>query len=172
MKKYKPFITAIFIGLIIRQFFIFVTTTGPSMAETLPENSFCLIDKAADIKLGDIVSFEEPTDDPLMVIKRVVAMEGDTIFIKDGEVYLKTKTKLNKPSVHLEDGIYYKNPFRKKMNFDKMPDFVKFNYNLKKTTIGKNEYFVLGDYRELAMDSRFYGVVKSDLMEGVVTRLF
>jgi type IV secretory pathway protease TraF len=57
------------------------------------------------------------------------------------------------------------------MDIDKTPDFAKQNYNSEKITLKENEYFVLGDNRELAMDSRYYGPVSADLIEGPVRKL-
>lgn len=38
-------------------------------------------------------------------------------------------------------------------------------------TVGKDEYFVLGDYRTDAKDSRIYGTVKKEEIKGTVITL-
>jgi signal peptidase I len=163
---------AFLFGLFLRNFFLIVTTTGPSMAETLPENSVCIINKMVNINRGDMISFKEPVkEEPLMVIKRVIAKPGDTIFVKDGNVFLKTDAKLDATIVKVGNEKYYLNPFREKADLEKIPEYAKCNINSKPITLKNNEYFVLGDNRELAMDSRFYGPVGFDLVEGKVFKI-
>lgn len=85
------------------------------------------------------------------LIKRVIGIEGDTIDIKDGSVYVNGK-KLKEPyAVGKTDTNGLKTPI----------------------TVGKNELFVLGDNREVSIDSRIIGMVKMSHVEGkAIYRVF
>lgn len=78
------------------------------------------------------------------LIKRVIGIEGDTIDIKDGCVYVNNK-KLYEP---YEKG-------------KTLPKGLK-----TPVTVGKNELFVLGDNRSVSIDSREIGLVRLDQVEG------
>jgi len=80
---------------------------------------------------GDVIILQPPPPyDPKATpfIKRIIALPGDTIEVKDGEVYINS-VKLYEP--------YIKEPPK---------------YTLKRE-LGENEYFVLGDNRNNANDS-------------------
>lgn len=80
---------------------------------------------------------------------RVVARENDTVEItEEGEL------KVN-GSLVMENNIYYKTP--------KYDDYVSYPLKLK-----DNQYFILGDYREGARDSRYFGAVDEDEIEGKI----
>lgn len=80
---------------------------------------------------------------------RVVARENDTVEItEEGEL------KVN-GSLVMENNIYYKTP--------KYDDYVSYPLKLK-----DNQYFILGDYREGARDSRYFGAVNEDEIDGKI----
>lgn len=80
---------------------------------------------------------------------RVVAKEGDTVDINN-----ENKVLVNG---HLEDTkVYY---------LTKKEDDSKIKFPV---TIKKDEYFVLGDYRDLIKDSRIFGTVNSKDIKGKV----
>ena len=80
---------------------------------------------------------------------RVVARENDTVEItEEGEL------KVN-GSLVMENNIYYKTP--------KYDDYVSYPLKLK-----DNQYFILGDYRDGARDSRYFGAVDEDEIEGKI----
>ena len=86
------------------------------------------------------------------IIKRVIAVSGDTLDIKDGYVYRNGK-KLE------EDYI-------KGQTFERSD----FSYPL---TVPEDHVFVLGDNRENSLDSRIIGLIEHDQVKGkVVFRLW
>ena len=63
-----------------------VTVYQTSMSPTFVEGDILILDKLANFDRGDVIVFKYSTSDDY--IKRVVAVEGDTIFSVDGEVYV------------------------------------------------------------------------------------
>jgi signal peptidase I len=77
-------------------------------------------------------------------VKRVIGIEGDVVDIKDGFVYVNGN-KLEEP---------YANGITESKTFE-LP-----------YTVGKNELFVLGDNREISLDSRYFGPINLNQVEG------
>lgn len=85
------------------------------------------------------------------LVKRVIGLPGDKIDIREGKVYL--------------NGDYYNEPYVKGIT---LPNDMKFP-----VTVPKNEYFVMGDNREVSLDSRDIGFIGIDEIEGkVILRLW
>jgi signal peptidase I len=85
-------------------------------------------------KRGDVVVFKYPPDPKKVFIKRVAALAGDTIMIRDGKVYVN--------SVALDEHSYVKTIMHGKFG---------------PKTVSKGHIFVLGDNRDESNDSRFWG---------------
>lgn len=94
----------------------------------------------------DVVVFEK---DGERYTGRIVATEGDKVDIPDeGGLHINGSTVL-------EADIFY--PTKKYETGIEFP-----------VTLGKNEFFILCDYREGAKDSRFFGPVKASELKGKV----
>ncbi len=92
-------------------------------------------------------SFYKSTEnDNKRLIKRVIGVPGDTIDIRDGKVYL--------------NGEEYIEPY---VATDTYPNSTKFPI-----TIPEEEYFVMGDNREVSLDSRDLGLFHISKIEGKV----
>jgi signal peptidase I len=101
-------------------------------------------------KLGDVVVFKAPPDPNKDYIKRIIGVPGDTVSIKDGNVYLNGK-------------LFDESTFLK-------PDVKTYGETFLKdgdsVTVPADEYFVLGDNRPYSSDSREWGFVKKDELIG------
>ena len=104
---------------------------GTSMSPTFTEGDVVVSVKGSDFEQGDIISFYYNNK---ILVKRVVAFEGDYVNIdEDGNVYVNKK-KLDEPYIDKKSlgecniDLPYQVPARK--------------------------YFVLGDYRSTSVDSR------------------
>jgi signal peptidase I len=91
-------------------------------------------------KPGDVIVFRFPGDQTIKYIKRVVAIGGDTIEIKDG-VMLVNNTVIKEP--------YLNERYTQRTKTLGIPP----------TLIPKDHYFVLGDNRDHSNDSRYWGFV-------------
>lgn len=131
--------TAVIIALVIRwlivqPFYI----PSQSMEPTLKPGDRVLVSKFiykfTKPSPGDVIVFVAPNGDGRDFIKRIVAVEGDVVQVKDGELFVNGK---------LAGGKY-----------ETMPgDFS--NWGPQKIT--KNHVFVMGDNRPNSMDGRVFG---------------
>ena len=120
---------------------------GNSMTPSLEDGQILIVNKMAEIKSGDIIAFYYNNK---VIVRRVVATGNNQVSIDVfGTVSVNGK-ELDEP--------YIENKTLGQSNLD-------FPYN-----IPANSYFVLGDNRDIAMDSRLseIGVVTEDRLLGKV----
>ena len=143
---------ALVVALLIRAFFLAAFyIPSESMVPTLEKGDRVLVNKLSyklhDVHRGDVVVFERPPNEPdngiKDLIKRVVALPGETIEVRDCKVLIDGKA-LNEP--------YVKSWTR--------------TCTAPAKTIGSNEVFVMGDNRDDSQDSRFFGPISQDLIVG------
>jgi signal peptidase I len=137
MKIFRDIIAPILLGLAV--FALFHTTVGSfkvygsSMLPTIEEGEYIMVSKAAyffgEPQRGDIIVFDSPQDPKSDLIKRIIAVPGDTIEIRDDKVIVNG-TPLAEPYT-LEQPHYLV-----------MPE-----------EIPTGHYFVLGDNRNNSSDS-------------------
>lgn len=131
-----------------------VQVVGVSMAPTLHDSGRYVLNRwiyhVRDPEPRDIVVLRDPTDN-CYAVKRIVAKEGDTVFVKGGHLYVNGKL-LNEPYLP-------KNT----------PTFAGPHYKEQMWICGMHQYFVLGDNRNNSADSRIYGAVPRQNILGVVT---
>jgi len=128
---------------------------GDSMFPNFHDKEYVLTSlitlRLSDPKRGDVVVFKSPAEPEKDYIKRVVALPGDTVSVKNGDVYLNGE-KLNESS-YLASGVKtYQGAFLEENEQIKVP---------------KEMYFVLGDNRQASSDSREWGFVGKDTVIGV-----
>ena len=131
-----------------------VRVEGISMLPRLVDQDRLFINKFVyhfeSIERGDVVVFRYPRNPQLSYIKRVVAVPGDTLRIDRGQVYVNDKP-LSEPYVPYE--------YRDTRSADAM-------------VVPDGEYYVLGDHRSIAQDSREFGAVKRDLIYGKASFIY
>lgn len=101
-----------------------------------------------------------------LFLSRIVALPGDTIYMKDfvlyvtpkGEPFSYTEFELNQIPYSID--IRVPPP-----NWDRL---IGVHGDFEKMTLGEDEYFVLADNRLSSMDSRMFGAVKKNLIKGKV----
>jgi signal peptidase I len=139
---------AVVITVLLRTF-AFQTFYIPSesMVPTLQVGDRIVVNKLADdFNLGDIVVFERPDTwqaEHDVLIKRVIALEGQTIEIRDNTVFI--------------DGQELVEPYVPESA--EMGDYGPF-------TVPDDQIFVMGDNRSFSSDSRDHGPVPLDNVVG------
>lgn len=109
----------------------------------------------ASLKRGEIIIFHSPMDPNLILIKRLIAMGGDTIRSADGQIFLNDKP-LSEPYVQ---------------HSGNAPDEL---LNFGPTSVPPHKLFVMGDNRDLSLDSRSaeFGLVNESAVMGKPLYIF
>lgn len=116
----------------------------------------------ADPQRGDIVELADPQNRHLYWVKRVIAIAGDTVAIKDGDVYVNgVKLPLQSVGPGAVSGttgqIFYEDN-----NGAKYRIFVSQDHpapDFPEITVAKNECFVMSDNRNESRASRYVGTI-------------
>jgi signal peptidase I len=156
----RDIVIAFVLILLIMQFIKPTIVREHSMEDTLNPDDYIFLNKQAyvvrDIKRGDVVVFNTDlvTEDGVMkkLIKRVIALPGDTVSIHDGGVYI--------------DGNMIDEPYTKGHVTEGTMEEVR---------VPANRMFLLGDNRQHSIDSRdpSIGFVSMNKLVGrAVFRLF
>jgi len=109
-------------------------------------------------KRGDVVVFIYPVDRSKNFIKRVIAVGGDNVEIRDKKVFINDN--------QIEDAHAYFPQKEANQNNVQLRD----NYGPKRVPM--DHYFVLGDHRDRSYDSRFWGFVPFRDVEGKVAAIY
>ena len=130
-----------------------VHVEGLSMYATLDDNDYLIANKI-DYRLhppqrGDIIILRPPTNNSTDFIKRIVGLPGERVLIRSGVVYINGH-KLDEP--------YLPEAWVNEVNW---PD-----NNSNGQWLGPDEYFVMGDNRNRSQDSRFFGPISRDRIDG------
>lgn len=146
---------AVVLAFFIRYFIVeLYLVEGPSMRPTLVSQERLVVNKFIyrfkTPERGEILVFRYPKDPSRDFIKRVIAVPGDTIEIKEGRVFVNQQ---------LLNETYILNKTRG-------------SYPL--STVPENHIFVMGDNRNNSEDSRFadVGFVPFDLIKGKAVMVF
>jgi signal peptidase I len=130
---------------------------GASMEPNFHDNEYLIIDEISyrfhEPARGDIVVFRYPRNPAEFFIKRIIGLPGEKIQVKDGSVYIFNAD--HNEGVKLEEKY--------------LPaDLSTYALNEEITTLGINEFYVLGDNRNSSKDSRSFGPVDRKFITGRV----
>ena len=135
-------------------------------------------------KRGDLVVFKTPADNRTDYIKRLIALSGDSIQFKDGEIYINDKV-LNKSQINskykIRCGPYelnvnaYSETLPNKKSYIAVYNSQGTMQNTVKYIVPSDHYFFLGDNRDCSKDSRFLetvGYVHAENLVGKAEYIF
>jgi signal peptidase I len=160
---------AILLALFIRTFIVqaFKIPSG-SMLPTLQIGDHILVNKFIyGIKMpftgatlipidapqaNDIIVFEYPKDPDLDYIKRVIAIAGDTVEIRDKKIFINGKPFDDRHGVFKDPTIH--------------PAALDPRDNFGPVTVPANKIFAMGDNRDNSYDGRFWGFVDLKAVRG------
>jgi signal peptidase I len=120
------------------------------LADEIPYGRYLF--RLEQVHRGDIVVFVYPEDPTKDFIKRVVAIPGDIVEVREGRLYLNGKMPQAPPGTH------YEVPPDQRDNSPRD--------SLEPTKIQPGHYFMMGDNRDRSYDSRFWGPITRDAIEG------
>ena len=166
---FETLILTVIIFLLVRSVVQNFKVEGQSMEPSLHNGQYLLINKAVYWRIGenvasrlfpkavpdgdavyvfrgpqrgDIIVFRYPKDLSRDFIKRVIALPGDTVEIKEGHVYVNNS--------QLDEGYLTDQP----------------HYSEAAQKIPPAQYFVLGDNRNASSDSHVWGLVPEENIIG------
>lgn len=166
--------TAIFVFFVMT-FIVqaFQIPTG-SMETTLLIGDFLLVNKLAytqpkygfeklllpqrDIQRGDVIVFKWPKELEKDFVKRVVALEGEKIEIKDKQVYINDEPITEEYKVHIDEKIY------RRSEYFRYDDFIRDNFGPQ--IVPPGHVFAMGDNRDNSSDSRYWGFLPLNYIKG------
>ena len=146
----EAIIIAVLLALLIRAFVVqaFTIPSG-SMSPTLLVGDYILVNKFIfhfrDPARGDVVVFKYPWDEKRDFIKRVVAVGGEELFIKERRVFV--------------DGQPLEEPYARYSDLSHASEYGP-------VTVPADSYFVMGDNRDNSQDSRYWGFLKREKIRG------
>ena len=155
---------AIALSLIIRAFVAhaFHVESG-SMEPTLAPSDRILVNKlSSNPSRGDLVVFGRPDGD---LVKRVVALEGETVYIFDDGVVGIDDSYLEEPYLSAGTGTFVRAAIP---NCDPAEPLER----AAACAVPEGHVFVLGDNRSVSFDSRSFGPVPRDDLIGIATFQF
>lgn len=143
----------------IRQFLIQpFYVKGASMEPNFHDHEYLIIDEISyqvkDVKRGEIIVFRYPRNPDEFFIKRVIGLPGEKVQIQEGNVFIYNSANPNGVAL---DEPYLANETK--------------TYGISDSeivTLGKDEYYVLGDNRNSSKDSRSFGSVNKNFIIGKV----
>lgn len=132
-------------------------------------------------KRGNIVIFRFPINPKQHFVKRCVALPGDELFVLDKNLYVHHKEGDEWIKENFKDyetmifagKLWVKNPYMQKhkgihhdskiINNGRYPMEI---FNFAPVKVAEDHYFMMGDNRDHSNDSRFWGAVHYDNIEG------
>ncbi len=188
----KMVLQVVVIFVIVRFFLIqtFVIDSG-SMERTLLVGDFLLVNRAAmgskvpltgiripgysEPRRGDVLVFDPPHDDTLILVKRLVGMPGDTLQMRDKVLFLNDEAQ-DEPYVVLtrdRDGADASMMWQQQILLGgPRDDYWPTRDNWGPLVIPPERYFMLGDNRDTSLDGRMWGLIERWRFEGRVMAIY
>ncbi len=139
--------------IICRIFIVPFTMPDDSMLPGLKAGDVLLVLKHVTPVPGDIIMVDSPVEPGRVLIKRVVAAEGDTVEIRDKIFRINGVISDFKWKTKSTDARIFP------MNFT-------YRDNMPAIKMKRNEYFVLSDNLDRCFDSRSLGIIPGNLIAG------
>lgn len=151
----------ILVSILLLRVFVFtpVEVVGISMEPTYHESDRLWQSSLLTPERFDIATFPSPRNGK-RIVKRVIGLPGDTVRMENDQLYINDK-KYDEP---------YLDEFKSEVS-DGLPltaDFSLESIEDGAAVVPEGKYFVLGDNRRKADDSRYFGFVDEEDIVGVV----
>ena len=111
------------------------------------------------VERGDVVIFRSPEDPTIDIVKRCIALPGDTVQVRSKQLYVNgERVEDDEYTVHKAPGVEPVPPAR--AGLPRSRD------HFGPYTVPPDHYFCMGDNRDYSYDSRFWGPVPRSLVKG------
>lgn len=134
---------------------------GLSMDDTLVHGDQLLMFKQAEIERFDVVVFPDPRGSGDSYVKRVIGLPGDQVAFSNDQLYLNG-LPVDEP---------YLEPIKSQADQFFTQDFELWQITGDET-VPNGQYFVLGDNRPYSGDSRQFGYVSIDSVQGEANLIY
>lgn len=163
----KFFIPIVIIAIAVF-FFILKTSShmvdGNSMSPTLTDGDKVIVKRTKTPERYEIITFKPPVKSEYQYVKRIIGMPGDNIWSNGSTVYINQKEKIDEKT--LAEGVIPDGTVIVTVSSSCLEQISEYK------EIPGGHYFVLGDNRENSSDSREFGLVEAQAIEGVVSYRF
>ena len=159
VKRYQHFLLRVLILLLALWllFFVFIGVTHMPNADMYPRLDagdlvlYYRLDKSP--KFQDVVAYQvsDPNGKQATLVSRVIAVPGDTVELTASGAILVNGNTIAEPGIFYSNSLYLG---------ETAPDYP--------LTLGPDQFFVLGDKRDSATDSRSFGPISRENLLGVV----
>ena len=120
---------------------------GENMEPLLFKNDLMFVKKlSVEYEQGDIVVFQNPKNEQQFIVSRVIGLPGEKVVIKENAVYVN--------DFLIDESEYLSGDIKTTGEAE--------------VTLASEEYYLLGDNRDDSLDSRNFGAVKKELLQGEV----
>lgn len=130
-----------------------------------------------DPQRGDVTVFDYPRDPSIKYVKRIVGIPGDTVEVRQGELYLNGQIVEQERSGRTVPPVAGWQPVE---FIEQLGDVRHIVYRTQPMMVDKygpvtvppGEYFMMGDNRDRSNDSRFWGFVKREQLIGRMAYIY
>jgi len=154
---------------VLRPFYLPTRSMEPTLFQG---DRFFVLDArlAGPFRRGDLISFHYPVDPRQVYLKRIVGVAGDHIRFRNKQLFLNGHAVREPYVSHTTDYIdSYRDNFPGEPNVHLVePARLMLANNVVdgEVVVPPNNYFVLGDSRDVSADSRYWGFVSEDKIMG------
>jgi signal peptidase I len=131
-----------------------------SMAPTIEVGDHAIMRRTSVVKRGDIIVFPYPLHPKVDFAKRVVALPGETVEIRDKQLYVNGAAVREPYVIHDDPTVFPNQP--------SLPEPYRSRDQYGPYVVPPDQYFVLGDNRDRSADSRYWGTVPHNHVRGVI----
>jgi signal peptidase I len=115
-----------------------------------------------EIRRGDIIVFRYPLQPDTDFVKRVIGMPGDTIEVRDKQVYINGERR-DEPYVIHDDPMLFR---ARNAAEPPLPEPYRSRDQFQPYKVPEGTYFAMGDNRDRSSDSRYWGTVPRSMIKG------
>jgi len=131
-----------------------------AMEPAIRAGEMIVVRRTKNVARGHIIAFRYPPNPRVTFVKRAIAIGGDTVEIRDKKVFLNGTALIEPYVVHRDPQIYPAGDF--------LPQPQRSRDQFGPLQVPAGQIFVLGDNRDHASDSRYWGTVPRENVIGRV----